>query len=333
MVNRVHSALSEEAQTETSKENAADIKKRIEAVFQKIKDDSTATGSERIAAVLDAVRQILQFVPGKHERVNAALSLMGISLDTQRLRALGSRQAIAAALTPSFTPQGALAVPAPVFQEVFGACDSDAAVISIRLCSEIGFNHTFEFSRSTADVNLGPISNEVMQVLQAASRGLAVITDPANADRWRLGTAYANSDSGPGNHNSIIYFENMGLPKVKSSAFDPTKFVVAAGALYRQVFSASVAAFGAPLPATAGAAGAPDFQSSNLIATRARVRNAEKAAAAARQKILDALKVAVDEQKKVTDDAWKKDSAAVLKSAQDALQGAASQLEATAGKN
>jgi hypothetical protein len=75
------------------------------------------------------------------------------------------------------------------------------------------------------------------------------------------------------------------------------------------------------------------MQSLNVIQTRARVRNAEKVGAAARQKILDALKVAIDAQKKVTPDAWKKDNAAVIKLAQDALQGAASQLEATAGKN
>ena len=125
----------------------------------------------------------------------------------------------------------------------------------------------------------------------------------------------------------------MALPVVKSSAFDPTKFVVAAGALYRQVFAASVAAFGAPLPATAGTPGGPDMQSSNIIATRARILNAEKVAAAARQKILDTLKMTIDQQAKVKSGDWTKNQAAIVKAVQDAVQSAASQLEAVAGTN
>jgi hypothetical protein len=295
-----------------------------------IKDDPAAPGIERIGAILEAVSRTLVSVRANHDNLNRILAVFGIPLNSEELLALDSREAILRSLT---TPPLAPCVDASTTPTAREVSDLGAVQLAtyIDSCKAFAYNYTFDFSRAIADVNLGPISNEVTQVLHAANQGLSVISDPANADRWRISTAHANSRAGPGNHNSIIYFENMGLPVVKSSAFDPTKFVVAAGALYRQVFSASVAAFGAPLPATAGPAGAPDFQSSNLIATRARVRNAEKAATAARQKILDALKVAIDEQKKVTADAWKKDNAAVIKSAQEALQNAASQLEATAG--
>ena len=61
-------------------------------------------------------------------------------------------------------------------------------------------------SRATADYNTGPISNEVAQVLQAANRSLTIISEPGNADRWRL-SANAKSRGGAGNQNSIIYFE------------------------------------------------------------------------------------------------------------------------------
>jgi hypothetical protein len=313
-------------------QNATQLKDKISAAIRDIKDDPAAAGPARIAAVLDGVRQALPSVPGNHTSVDDMLSRFGFSLDSKRLLTLGSREAIMGALGSS---SGALTAPPPPSGPSGAptACAGASPVVVLPVCSYVGYSYTFEFNRATADVNLGPISNEVTQVLQAAGRGLSVITDPANVDRWRLGAAYAKSDAGAGNHNSIIYFENMGLPIVKSSAFDPTKFVVAQGALYRQVFSAAVATFGAPLPGTAGAAGAPDFQRSNIIATKAKIRNAEKATAAARQKIFDAMKAVIDEQKKVKSGNWSTNKAAIIKEAQDVLQGAASQLETTAGSN
>jgi hypothetical protein len=321
--------------TDAKPANVAELNRKVLDEMSRIKDAPAATGAERIGAILDAVRQSLAFIPGNHANVDNALSAFGFLLDSQRLLALPSRNAITSELAPSPAPRPASLATTPrppsAPSEAPAACKGVAPVVTLQICPEAGLTATY--SRATADVNFGPISNEVMQVLQAASRGLSVISDPANADRWRLGTAYAKSDGGQGNHNSIIYFENMGRPVVKSSAFDPTKFVVAQGALYRQVFSAAVAAFGAPLLSTAGTAGAPDMQSSNVIATRARIRNAEKAAAAARQKVLDALKTTIDQQKKVKSGNWTTDKAAIIKALQDALQGAASHLEATAGTN
>jgi hypothetical protein len=307
--------------------NLAELNSKVPAELAMIKDDPSAPAVNRIALILDGARRALALVPGDHENVDRLLAAFGFPFDSRTLASLDSATAIANFL---ILPPPANCESVPMASKVDPLTAAHVAT-QIDRCKTLVYVNTFVFSRATADVNFGPISNEVTQVLQAANRGLGIISDPTNAERWRLDAAYAVSDAGPGNHNSIIYFENMGLPVVKSSAFDPTKFVVAAGAVYKQVFSAAVAAFGAPLPATAGAAGAPDMQSSNVIATRARVRNAEKAAAAARQKILDALKVAIDEQKKATDAAWTKDSAAVIKSAQDALQAAATQLEATAG--
>src|SRR5262249_29017165 len=240
--------------------------------------------AERIGTVLDAVRQLLVLGPtSNYEIVNKRLSSLGISLNSQQLLALGSREAIVKALTPS---TGDVASRYDFSRPK--DCEIASTLIALPACSTVAYNYTF--SRATADYTSGPISNEVAQVLQAANRSLTIISDPGNADRWRL-SANAKSRGGAGNQNSIIYFENMALPVVKNAAFDPTKFVVAAGALYRQVFAASVAAFRAPFPATAGTPGGPDMQSSNVIATRARILNAEKAAAAVRQKILDPLKI------------------------------------------
>ncbi|HKA19585.1 MAG TPA: hypothetical protein VKN18_14945 [Blastocatellia bacterium] len=289
-----------------------------------ITDNPAATDAERIGIVLDAVRQLLGST-SNHDNVNARLRALGISLDSQQLLALGSREAIVKALTPSTGDV--------VFRYDFSRpkdCEIASALIALPACSTIAYNYTF--SRATADYNTGPINNEVAQVLQAANRSLTIISEPGNADRWRL-SANAKSRGGAGNQNSIIYFENMALPVVKNAAFDPTKFVVAAGALYRQVFAASVAAFGAPLPATAGTPGGPDMQSSNIIATRARILNAEKAATAARQKILDTLKMAIDQQAKVKSGDWTKNQAAIVKTVQDAVQGAATQLDTVGSPN
>ncbi len=281
----------------------------------KITDNPAATDPERIGIVLDAVRQLLGFT-SNHEKTNDTLRFLGISLNIQKLLALGSEQAIVSALTPSISgPE---------------VCEAAAAVIALPACSTVAYSYTFGFSRATADYNSGPISNEVAQVLQAANRGLSIISDPVNANRWRL-SANAKSRGGAGNQNSVIYFENIALPIVKSSAFDPTKFVVAEGALYRQVFAASVAAFGVPLPGTAGTPGAPDMQSSNIIVTKARILNAEKATAAAQKKILDALKATIDEQKKVA--SAKSVTPALIAEAQGVLQGVATQLETVAGAN
>jgi hypothetical protein len=331
---RMFRALSEDAEAAAkagAKLDLAATQGRLAALLD-VRDDPEATGAERIARVLDAVRTAFALVPanstGRRARVDALLKWFALSIDSAKLARLPSREAVVAALARSS------ALPAPTgTSESVPACEGDAAPIVVRTCSKAGYNSiSLALNRITADVNLGPISNEIAQVLQAANRALGIISDPANAERWRP-SAEAKVHAGPGNQNSIVYFENMGLPFVKSSTFDPTKFIVAQGLLYRQVFSAAVAAFGVPLPSTAGAAGGTDFQTSNVIATKARIRNAEKATAAARQKILETLKAAIDRQKGVKDAAtdWASKGPAALKAAQDALLGAATQLESVGG--
>ncbi len=298
------------------------------AALLDVKDDPKATGAERIAAVLNAVRGPLASPGANRVGTDEMFQLLGLSIDSATLLALPSREAIVEWLTKGPHVIVALAPQPPA------ACTGAAAPVAARGCGAAGRDTiTLTVDRATNDVNLGLISNEIQQVLQAAARGLGTITDPANEGRWRLNAAHAKSDAGPGNHNSVIYFENMGLPIVKSSTFDPTKFVVAQGTLFRHFFTGAVAAFGVPLPASAGGAGAADLQSSNVIATRARIINAEKAAAAARQKIIDALKGSIDQQQKIKDGDWATKSADLVKAAQKALQDAAGQLEAVAGTN
>ena len=80
-----------------------------------------------------------------------------------------------------------------------------------------------------------------MQTL-LTSDAIPDITSPANASRWQK-FSHASSEGTAGTHDAIIYLENLGLPILKSSAFDPTKFVVANGQIYRKAFSAMVKVF------------------------------------------------------------------------------------------
>jgi hypothetical protein len=88
----------------------------------------------------------------------------------------------------------------------------------------------------TTSVNLGPLSNEVTQNVLTPGTVLGRILDPANARNW-LSFSPNSVCAGPGNNDIVFYMENQGTPILKSANFDPTKFIVAAGAVYERAFS------------------------------------------------------------------------------------------------
>jgi hypothetical protein len=192
--------------------------------------------------------------------------------------------------------------------------------------------HAATFSSLTSGVSLGPIANEVMQGVLSRGTELGLITAEENKKNWRL-LNFARSDGAQGNHDTVIYLENLGTPLVKSSTFDPTKFVVAHGAIYRTFFNAAANAFGAPISADnpAAAATLPDV---SVIGARARLREARQRGAGARGTVVSAMGSAIgvqDDVKAAADAAGVWDAAkkqAALDAAQAALRDAAAALRA-----
>ena len=138
------------------------------------------------------------------------------------------------------------------------------------------------YSALLADVNLGPIINEVMQNIMT-SKGIDIITSDERTGKWQR-FAEAKSYGRTGNHDVIIYFENMGKPILKSSAFDPTKFVVANGQTFQRVFFALADVYGLPMGAADGAQA-----DTNLIQLRENRDKAKAAATKEKEAYLSAL--------------------------------------------
>lgn len=91
----------------------------------------------------------------------------------------------------------------------------------------------------TSSANLGPINNEVTQVLLSQGKVLSKITDEseANESRWHC-FSHCVSEGGPGNNDTVFYMENQAMPVLKSASFDPTKFIAADGAIYKEALAA-----------------------------------------------------------------------------------------------
>jgi hypothetical protein len=130
------------------------------------------------------------------------------------------------------------------------AAEAAAAVPELQRQAETARRFTFGLLTSTP--NVGPISNEVTQMLLTPGRVLAGIADPrkANKSRWKP-FGYASVHGGPGDSNTIFYMENAAYPVLKSAKFDPNAFIEANGQLYQRAFSVIAAG----LAADAGASG------------------------------------------------------------------------------
>jgi hypothetical protein len=139
---------------------------------------------------------------------------------------------------------------------------------------------SLSFSNINASVNFGPIIKEVMQAVFSKGDAIDVATDPKNAKRWHLMNS-AFSHAGTGNHDAVIYLENLASPILKSGAFDPSKFTEAYGDVYRTAFGAAARAYGYSL--------SPTSQPINPASARAREESAKSRSEAAKNVMLQAL--------------------------------------------
>lgn len=89
----------------------------------------------------------------------------------------------------------------------------------------------------TASVNLGPISNDVMQFLVSHRKIVSMITRDSEDDHWHS-FSHCISQCGAGNNDTVFYMENMALPVLKSATFDPNAFLAADGSIYKQALAA-----------------------------------------------------------------------------------------------
>lgn len=336
--------------------------------IMRVESTPAASPIERTADVLDAARRALALVPtDQRTAVDQPLRAFGFTLSARDLVALGSRDAILAALAPrpvvTLSPGEAI-TPAPPSPPVVSGPPAAPGVrvapmppsappaVAINVSGQGGFTpdqvkeaskaaeaRTYVYSALIADFNSGPIANEVIQFMVSSKGTFGFLTDPANEARWHP-FSEGRSKAGQGNHNSIVYMENMALPIVKSSAFDPTKFIVANAALYRRAFAVAADVMGAPAGGAGAVGGGAAAGSTvegasgvNLWELRGKIQNDQQATTRARQKILDALKVAIDQDKGVQGAAadWDNKKADLLAKIEEALRQAATDLESVSG--
>jgi hypothetical protein len=133
--------------------------------------------------------------------------------------------------------------------------------------------------------NIGPLSEELTQVVLTKGPAIDAITKYENEANWRP-FSHAISEGGTGNHDSVIYFENMGWPVLKSSRFNPSKFIEAFGKTYRLAFKAMAQAYGVPVSGESDKAGVSGLDS---VSSEFRRKQAEAKSQESRKKLLDAL--------------------------------------------
>lgn len=168
----------------------------------------------------------------------------------------------------------------------------DALAVA-RLQSEL-FSATF--IKLPTDFNLGGIRNEVMQSL-LTSRAAVDIVLPQNQRCWQK-YSHAWSEGRAGNHDAVIYFEHLGMPILKSAGFDPTKFVVASGQMFRKAFSAMSAVYGVLPPNSAsGLPGTNQFSAYNLKGALESRQAQVKAAGDTQNQLISSVNKIVDSGK------------------------------------
>ncbi len=211
---------------------------------------------------------------------------------------------------------------------------ADVALRQPRVAREMR-RQTFATNR-LVNFNEGPLVNEAMQQVLTKSAYIDTITNESNKRSWKR-LNYAESSGGMGTHNAVIYLENWATPFLKSSDFDPTKFLVAHGALYRKAFGIVGQVMGIPQSGDAATTGT--LKGLNIHETDARRKNADATLQKVKKSILGSLKAAIDEQavtkkaEKRTDPAkpgvWADDTqkAAAIASAKARLTAQATALE------
>lgn len=152
----------------------------------------------------------------------------------------------------------------------------------------------------SSGASTGPLSDEVSQMVLAKSAPIDIITNVRNERNWRP-FAQASSSGGTGDHSAVIYFENMGFPVLKSSHFDPTKFIEAFGKTYQVAFAAIAKAYGVPTSTT----GKDATSGLDPISSDFRRQTQEKRTADIRKELLKVLDEVIADQNAIAKDATK----------------------------
>lgn len=185
-----------------------------------------------------------------------------------------------------------------LIQEAIAALRSGASLPSIDMETAIKVANQrreailrLTYSALLVDFNIGPISNEVVQGL-LTSEAIDVVTDPDNAGQWRP-FAHATSRGMAGNHDAVIYFENLATPILKKATLDPSKFQVAYGQMFSRAFSTLADVYGVPLGETSDTP-----SDTNLTTARAAAAKSTERAAKDTTVVLDAIEalIAIDEK-------------------------------------
>lgn len=240
---------------------------------ERIKAKGGATGPrQHLRFLLQSMGELLATLPEQErKRVTAGIDnafrhvgsdltaqdLMHADADAENVLARLESPFIKPGGAPAVRPGGADEAKAPELVALF-------ADLETRISARNGVAITF--GGITSGANVGPISNEVFQVITTAGDSLARLTRKDAAMFWNRVNS-VRSRGGPGNLDSVVYLENMAMPVLKSSTFDPTKFIVANGMIYRKAFAAAVEVFGVPV--STGDGGGSEL---NMISQQARVQ-------------------------------------------------------------
>ncbi len=188
--------------------------------------------------------------------LDATLKRDGISIDAKSLEAYKSEEQMERAIAVNVTSE-----------------------IAVRQASAV----LAEYSSSVSNVVLGPIKNEAIQVLLTENKVLSRITEPSAQRYWKT-LPLARSSAGPGNHNTVVYLENMATPTLKSARYDPNDFIIANAQLTKTLLHA--------LATSAGtlSAAQEEYRPYNLLSIREEVIEAEAAKREAQTSMIQALR-------------------------------------------
>lgn len=150
---------------------------------------------------------------------------------------------------------------------------------------------SLSFTGVSISANFGPIANEVVQGLFTENDFIdRIVTDKTRWTRFN----YAYSSGGAGDHNAIVYMDNMLTPIMKSARFDPSQFIAANAQIYERAAEVLSDVVGVPLAKDAAATDG-GLESLNLLGLKSRKQKAFKAAGDERDRLLAVLKLVLDE--------------------------------------
>ncbi|HZK80845.1 MAG TPA: hypothetical protein VFC46_07255, partial [Humisphaera sp.] len=195
-----------------------DIQAALKNAWDKLPEDSTATTENQIIRTLDAARGAVADNPDAAAFIDSLKKNLDSTADPKTLQ-------------NGDAGSGGVAS----FVAFLGAVKDSKDVSETAI--------TITIDALTAGINLGPISNDVMQFVVGQRRLLSLITrdNEDNEGRWHCFTR-CFSRGGTGNNDTVFYMENMALPVLKSATFDPSKFLAADGSIYKQALASLGAA-------------------------------------------------------------------------------------------